>query len=65
MNKNMSNVVAWIIKDLSTMKYFYRSVVEGSYETALRIFPKPIESKKHIVDFVIKIYEKNWLVHKE
>jgi hypothetical protein len=46
-----------MLRELSTMKYGYRSVVEGCYDMAISNvgYSKPEESKNDIVDAVIEL----------
>jgi len=50
-------LMAFMISELSTMKYGYRDIVEGCYWMSIKncAFPKPEESIDIIVDEVIRI----------
>ncbi len=55
MSVEQSKLMAFMILELSTMKYTYRSIIEGCYEAAITNYgyKKPSESKNVIVDEVI------------
>ena len=50
------NVLVFMLRNLTTMKYAYRCIVEGCFDNALNHGHKvPPESKDEIVDEAIKL----------
>lgn len=55
MTKQADKVIAFMVRQFSTVKYGYRTFVEGCYDAAINNYglAKPEESKAEIVDAVI------------
>ena len=51
------NIMMYMLKELSGMKYGYRIAIEGCYDTAIKNvqMPEPVESKDKIVCEVIRV----------
>jgi hypothetical protein len=50
------NLILYMIRELSSMKYFYKEIIEGAYDTAIehKNFKVPSESKGFICDMVLR-----------
>jgi hypothetical protein len=56
MTQEARKLMAFVIRELSTLKYGYKTIVEGCYDVAIQKykFAVPIESKAEIVNKVIE-----------
>jgi len=56
-----SIIIRWMIKELSTLKYFYREIAQGCFRSSYKNYrmKKPIETEDEIINFVIKTMKEN------
>lgn len=61
MSPETVDVMGWMLRNLSSMKYGYKDVVEGAYDTAIMNvgLKKPPETKDEIVERVLHILNTN------
>lgn len=58
MTQEADNIITFMIKELSSLKYCYRDIIEGCYTAALRYrnYVEPKEGKDFVVDKVTEVF---------
>lgn len=56
LSADAESLITHMIKEISSMKYFYQSIADGCYDASINNFGmnKPVECKSTIVNLVIK-----------
>lgn len=59
MSDDAKNMIQFILKELSGLKYFYGQTIEDCYDSAIKVYnyPQPKESKKEIIEEVIRVWK--------